>query len=306
MKFLATAASFCRTTEEPKQLIAARGYDLVWIPDATKAQIIAENPDVIINGIEVIDREIMDSCSNLKVVSHHGVGLDGIDLEYAKEKGIVVRTGKGSNTEAVADFAFCLMMACARRLNESQEITLSGVWKKKVGYGVYGKTLGIIGLGAIGKGVAKRARGFDMQVLANDIYWDSEFAESWKVKRATIDEIIETCDFITLHCNLTEESRGMIGYEELKRMKKTAILVNTGRGPLVDHDGLVKGLEEELIAGAGIDVYDVEPAPADDPLFAIPNVIHTPHAAAYTVESLANMSIFAVRNAFEELDKMGL
>ncbi|MGN0734497.1 MAG: phosphoglycerate dehydrogenase [Anaerovoracaceae bacterium] len=304
MKFLATNSSFCKTTEEPKKMIAERGYELVWIPDATKEQIISENPDVIINGIEVVDKEIMDACPNLKVISHHGVGLDGIDLEYAKKKGIAVRTGKGSNTEAVADFAFCLMMACARRINEAQETTLSGVWQKKVGYGIYGKTVGIVGLGAIGKAVAKRAKGFGMEVLANDVYWDEKFAEEWNVKRASVDEIIEQSDFITLHCNLTDENKGMIGYEELKRMKRTAILVNTGRGPLIDHDGLVKAMKEELIAGAGIDVYDVEPAPVDDTLFDIPNVIHTPHVAAYTVESLTNMSMFAVQNAFEELDKL--
>jgi glyoxylate reductase len=240
-----------------------------------------------------IDGDLLAAAPLLRAIANYAVGCDNIDLRAAAARGIAVGVTPGVLTDATADLAFTLLLAAARRLPEAQTAVVGGQWRswepaRWLGSDVHGATLGIVGFGRIGQAVAKRAEGFSMKVLAT---------------RATpLEELLERSDFVSLHCPLTEQTRHLIDARALARMKPSAILVNTARGPIVDQRALVEALHAGVIAGAALDVTDPEPIPLDDPLLSAPNVIILPHVGSATHTARAKMTELAVDNLLAALD----
>lgn len=237
-----------------------------------------------------VDAELIDASPELKAIANYAVGTDNIDLEAATRRGIPVGNTPDVLTETTADLAFGLMLAAARRLIEADSYVRAGEWGEwkpdlLLGHDLHAATLGIVGFGRIGKAVARRAEGFEMNVLHDDL-----------------DEMLEKSDFVSLHVPLTPKTRGMIGARELARMKPTAILVNTARGPLVDTDALTEALSEGRIAGAALDVTDPEPLPADHPLLNAPNLVVAPHIGSATHRTREAMADMAVDNLIAALN----
>lgn len=254
----------------------------------------------IILGIDPLDAEVLAAAPNLRAVAKYGVGLDNIDLEICKRRGIKVSRTVGANSEAVADYALALMLAVARKLVPIDRCCRKRDWSKITSIDLYGKTLGIVGLGAIGKRVASRARGFDMTVLAHDVYWDEAYAATAGIQRADLDTICREADVISLHAALTDESHHCIDAERLASMKSTAILINTARGELVDCAALLTALQEGRIYGAGLDVFEQEP-PTDPAWYALDNLVMGSHCSSSTVGATARMGHMAVDNLLHDL-----
>jgi D-3-phosphoglycerate dehydrogenase len=236
----------------------------------------------------------------LKVISKHGVGYENIDLEAARDRNIPVAIAGGAIADSVADMALALLLALARQIPQGDASVRAGDWKRFVGPELAGKTLGIVGLGQIGKGVCRRAKGFGLQVVAYDTYQDQAFAASWGVSYLPLDELLAQSDFISLHAPVTAETRHLMGAEQLARMKPTAYLINTARGELVDELALYEALKQGHLAGAASDVFIQEP-PGEHPLLTLANFIATPHSAGQTPEGLRRMGEITAENALRVL-----
>lgn len=305
-KILVTPRSFGKTDSSPYALIERAGYEVVKNPVGTiltREQMLLAVADVdgIIVGVDPLDADVLTAAKHLRAIAKYGVGTDNIDTACAKRRGIKLSVTAGANSNAVADYAFALMLACARRVCEINARCHNRDWGKVIGGDLYGKTLGILGLGAIGKGVARRAAGFDMKVLAYDVYWDEAFARANGIVRAEPDVIFAQCDFISLHLPLNEQTRGIVGREAFAAMKPAAIIVNTARGGLIDEEALIEALREKHIQGAGIDVFEQEP-PVNDALYALDTLIMGSHCAASTVGASEAMSLQAAQNLLRDLD----
>ncbi len=236
----------------------------------------------------------------LKVISNFGVGFDRIDIDCATELGVRVCNTPGVLNDAVAELTMALILSLSRNLMDADRFVRDGHWGKRefpFANDIKGKTLGLIGFGRIGLAVAERANAFGMTV----IYADLRKAEDGRWQRVELDQLLSESDFVSLHVNLSEASRGLIGRDELARMKPTAYLVNTSRGPVVDSDALREALQSGAIAGAGLDVTDPEPPAPNDPLLSLPNVVVTPHMGTATFETSALMGELAVTNLIEAL-----
>jgi len=248
-----------------------------------------------------VDAELMDAAPRLKVVSNMAVGYDNIDVAEATKRGIVVGNTPGVLTDTTADLAFALLMAAARRVVEGDRFVRAGKWKTwgpklLLGRDVHGATLGIIGLGRIGSAVAKRARGFDMRIFYYDIRRCEDLEKEWGIEYVDLDTLLAESDFVTVHTILSPETYHLIGERELKLMKKTAILVNAARGPLVDPKALYRALKEGEIAYAALDVTEPEPLPPDDPLLELENVIVVPHIGSASIATRTKMATMAAEN----------
>ena len=250
---------------------------------------------------EKVDGELFSRAPKLKVVSNCAVGFDNIDIPEATKRGIIVGNTPGVLTETTADFAFALLMAAARRVVEGDRIVRSGGWKTwgpmtLLGYDIYGSTLGIIGLGRIGVAMARRAKGFGMKLLYYDLVRRKDVESELGIKYVNLDTLLKESDFVTIHTNLTPETRHLIGAKQFAMMKKTSILVNDARGPIVDNDALYEALRDGRIAFAGLDVTEPEPIPSNHPLLTLDNVIVTPHIASASVETRTKMALMAAEN----------
>ncbi len=261
-----------------------------------------------INGLlclltDRIDAHLMDTAGpSLRVISQYAVGFDNIDVAAATQRGIPVGHTPGVLTDATADFAWALILAAARRVVEGYRYVQAGRWKTwgptlLLGPNVSGATLGIVGFGRIGQAVARRARGFDMRILAYDPFVSREVAQNLGAELVDdLDTLLREADIVTLHTPLTEETYHLIGERELGLMKSTAVLVNTSRGPVVDPDALYRALREGEIAFAALDVTEPEPIPADSPLLTLENLIITPHIASASIQARTAMAEIAARN----------
>jgi len=250
---------------------------------------------------DTIDAELMDAAPNLKVVSNYAIGYDNIDVQAATERGILVCHTPGILTETTADFAFALLVCVARRVVEAARYVREGKWQTWgpllcLGYDIHGSTLGLIGLGRIGSALAKRASGFSMRVLYNDIYRQPRLEKELGVIYTDLRTLLREADFISLHTPLTPETYHMMGSEQFNMMKNTAILINTSRGQVVDQEALCEALVSGEIAGAGLDVTDPEPIEADDPLLTLDNCVVAPHIASASVATRALMATMAAEN----------
>ena len=247
-----------------------------------------------------IDGEVMDAAgAGLKVISNYAVGFDNIDVDAATARGIPVGNTPGALTDATADFAFALLMSTARRIPEGDSFVRAGRWKTwgpmlLLGTDIQGATLGLVGFGRIGKAVARHASGFDMRV----IYYDPNEKPDPAIKATPVDfeTLLAESDFVSLHTPLTPDTRHLIDAEALSRMKQTAVLVNTSRGPVVDMDALHEALRDRRIFAAALDVTDPEPLPTDHPLLKLDNLVIAPHIASASHTARGNMAWMAANN----------
>ncbi len=249
-----------------------------------------------------IDVEVFDAAPKLRIVSQYAVGYDNIDIKEATKRGIYVTNTPGVLTKTVADFTFALMLAVARRVVEADRYIRNRKWKvgwhplMMIGADIYERTLGIVGMGRIGSAVAKRAKGFGMRVLYYDATRREDLEKELGVEYADMDKLLEGSDFISLHVPLTPETYHLMGEGQFRKMKPTAFLINTSRGKVVDQKALYKALKEGWIAGAGLDVFEQEPIPSDDPLLQLNNVVLTPHAASASYETRSKMAEIVAKN----------
>jgi glyoxylate reductase len=257
-------------------------------------------------GHPLVDGALLDRLPGLKTISNYGVGVDHIDLQAARERGIPVGNTPGILDGATADMGFALLLAAARRLVEGDRYARSPAFTHydpgaMLGREVHGAALGIVGLGRIGRQVARRARGFDMQVLYHNPRRDEQAEATLGVEYASLDELLGASDFVMLCCPLTSETRGLIGRAAIDRMKPTATLINLARGPIVDTDAVTQALAERRIYAAALDVTDPEPLPRDHPLLGLPNVTITPHLGSATQQTRQKMAEVSVENLLRGL-----
>jgi len=250
---------------------------------------------------------VIDSLQGVQIIANVAVGFDNIDVPAATRKGILVSNTPDVLTETTADFAFTLLLAAARRVVEGHEFVHSGAWRKwyidlLVGQDVHHKTLGIFGMGRIGQAVARRGRGFSMRILYHDAIRAPEKVErELALEFVSVEQLLGESDFISLHVPLLDSTRKLIGEAQLKLMKRTAVLVNTSRGPVVDEAAVAKALAQGWIAGAGLDVFEREPE-VNPELLKLKNVVLAPHIASASVDTRREMSLLAARNAVAALE----
>jgi phosphoglycerate dehydrogenase-like enzyme len=252
--------------------------------------------DGVVAGSDNYSAPVIESTDRLKVIVRVGVGYDTVDLETATRRGIQVGTTPGTNQDAVSDYAFGMILALARNIVTHHNTTAAGGWTRLPGPDVYGKTLGVVGAGAVGKGTARRGRGFDMTVLAHDVYQDPAWAERTGVTYVELDELFRRADYVSLHAPLLPSTRNLVNRERLALMKPTAYLVNTARGELVDLDALKEALDAGRLAGAALDVFPKEPPPEGHPILTTKNLIFSPHVAGLSNEANTKASLMACRS----------
>jgi glyoxylate reductase len=307
-----------RISEEGLERIVAQTDADVWQEDRPPSrtellQRVAGVDGLLSMVTERIDDELLDHAGlQLKVVSTFAVGFDNIDVAACTRRGVVVGNTAGVLTETTADAAFALLMAAARRIPEGVEYVRQDRWKYwspmlLIGRDIHHATLGILGFGRIGREMAKRARGFDMQVL----YYSRHAASSEDEMRlgarhASMDDVLAGSDFVSLHVTLTPETHHLMNHERLAKMKRSAILVNASRGPVVDPDALYDALKNGVIAGAALDVTEPEPMPGDHPLLTLPNCLVVPHIASASVATRARMASIAAENLLAGLKRQPL
>ena len=247
-------------------------------------------------GLDIIDEEVLAAAPKLRVLSKHGIGTDNINIPAATRRGIVVANTPGTNSSAVADLAIGLMICIARKVLRSNATVRKGQLVPLLGPELEGKTLGIIGVGNIGKKVARRALAFGMRVIGNDLIENAAFAAETGVRYVSKDEIFRASHFITLHTPLTPETRDMIGKQEILRMRDGAYLINTARGGVVDEDAVAQALIEGKLAGAAFDAFAIEPPALNCALFKAPNVLLTTHMGGSTPEAIQRAGDLAAWN----------
>lgn len=291
----------------PDVLNEMRAAGCVFLPSdldraPTEDELIARIGDaqVLISGTEPVTARVLAAAPSLRGISKHGVGYENIDLDAARARGIPVAIAGGAIADSVADMAFALLLALARQVPQGDASVKAGQWKRFLGPEMRGKALGIIGLGQIGKEVARRAKGFGLRLLATDSYPDAAFAAAWGVKYVPLDDLLTRSDFVSLHAPVTPETRRLIGAAQLARMKPSALLVNTARGELIDEAALYDALATGRLGGAALDVFTQEP-PSDSPLLGLPNFVAAPHSAGQTPEGLRRMGEITAENALRVL-----
>ena len=260
--------------------------------------------DGCIAGVDHFTANVMGNAPGLRVISRYGTGVDGVDLAAARERNIVVCNTPGVNAQAVADMTFGLLLSLTRSIPVLDRKTRNGEWPRASGVELYGKTFGILGLGAVGKAVAKRATGFSMKVIACSPRINKEYAEGNGIVEVDFDTLIRESDFLSLHLPLKEQTRHIISANAMKAMKKGAFIINTSRGGVVDEEAAQVLLREGHLGGLGVDVFETEPA-VDSPFFEFDNVVVTPHTAAHTVEAVQAMAAMSVRNLIDVLSGNG-
>ncbi|GHT85499.1 2-hydroxyacid dehydrogenase [Spirochaetia bacterium] len=298
---LVTARSFAKGNAEPLELLEKAACTVIRPKDDADLRARLPDADGIIAGLETYDAALLARAAKLKIISRYGVGYDAIDLDAAHKRGIKVAFTPGANSDSVADLAMTLMLAAARHVPYMDAAIKSGKQDRPQGVEMWRKTLGIIGTGRIGKGVIKRASGFEMKFLCYDTYKDESFVSSLGGKYVDPDTLYRQSDFITIHSPLNDETRGMISAAEFKKMKPTAVIVNTARGGIIDEAALADALKAGVIGAAALDATVEEP-PYGSPLCGLPNCILSPHAGAATAEAAYNMGMLAVRNLLAVLE----
>jgi glyoxylate reductase len=249
-----------------------------------------------------IDKEVFDAARKLRVISNYAVGFNNIDVNQATNRGIYVTNTPGILTETTADCAFALLMTTARRIAEGDRNIRARKWihawgpKMFIGGDIHGKTLGIIGMGRIGLAMVKRAQGFNMKILYNNPKRISELEKEYKITYEELDDLLSKSDFVSIHTPLTDRTHHLIGKQQLEKMKKTAYLINTSRGPVVDEEALYNALSNRTIAGAGLDVFEKEPIDPSNPLIQLDNIVMTPHIASASIDTRTAMAVMAATN----------
>ncbi|MEM9480344.1 MAG: phosphoglycerate dehydrogenase [Verrucomicrobiota bacterium] len=300
-RILLTTTSYQDTPGPHHELLESQGWEIVRergpLPEEKMLELAGEF-DAFLCGDDAITAAVIDkSAPRLKVISKYGIGLDKIDVDYATQQKLPILFTPGVNHTTVAEHAFGLLLCLSKHLVEVGHAASVGEWKRITGHEIWGKTMGIIGLGRIGKEVAVRAKAFGMPVIAYDVYWDEEFAASHDIDRMdTMDDVLVNADVITLHCFLSDETRGLINADKIAEMKDDAIILNTARGELVETSAVVDALNSGKLGGYGTDVLDEEPPPADHPLLGCQNAVVTSHIGSRTYESVERQAMKATNN----------
>ncbi len=299
-----------RMTQEARALLEATN-ELVTLDFGYSQEELFEclsRVDVIISKAAPITEGVLDAAPRLKAIVNWGVGYDHVDVPSATRRGIYVTNTQGSNAEAVAEMTFSLMLSLARRTHQADRLVRKGAWKSGkllpswlTGVELRNRILGIVGMGAVGRCVAKIAKGFGMRVLVYDPYAPAENIRHLGGNPVDLDSLLRESDVVTIHAPLTEETRELVNGRRIALMKPTAFLINTARGPIVDQTALIEALQTRRIAGAGLDVFASEPLPHDHGLLALDDVILTPHIAAITEEAMKNASRMVVRQVLQVL-----
>ena len=301
-RILLSTTSYQDTPGSHHDLLESHDWEIVRVRGPLNEQEmldISGEFDGFLCGDDAITAAVIDkSLPRLKWIAKYGIGLDKIDKEYATSKGIPIGFTPGVNHTTVAEHTFGLMIGLTKKIFESVSYTAKGEWKRPTGNEIMGKTIGIVGLGRIGKEVATRAKAFGMEVQAYDIYWDEEFAADHGVKKcASTDELLQSSDVISLHCFLDDKTRGLVDAGSIKTMKDGVVIINCARGEVVDTDALAAALHSGKVGGYGADVLEVEPPPSDHPLFSTPNTAITTHIGSRTYESVVRQATKATQNA---------
>lgn len=293
-----------------EQYFTENSWQIVWNPAASAMRAsdiirhdVRHKLDAILvySSSDEINHEVFTRCRNLKVVSRHGVGIENIDIIAAEQAGVAVKTtAKIPGYETVADLTFALLLSLARKVPQIDATLRKSGWFRPVSSDVWGKTLGIFGLGRIGQAVAKRAKGFDMRILVNTRQPADAVVRAAGITVCSKEELLAEADFVSLHCTLHQDTKHMIDAAELALMKPSAYLINTARAGLVNQGALLAALKSRTIAGAAIDVFENEPA-VNDPLIVagLENVVATTHVGSYTVDSLRRMDFLVAANIVE-------
>jgi D-3-phosphoglycerate dehydrogenase / 2-oxoglutarate reductase len=300
-RVLLTTTSYQDTPGEHHALLAAQGFDVHRergpLPESKMLEL-AGDFDAFLCGDDEITAAVLEkSAPRLKVISKYGIGLDKIDVAECTRRKLPVLFTPGVNHTTVAEHVFCLLLGLVRNLVDSANSVRAGQWKRVTGNELWQKKLGLIGLGRIGQEVAKRARAFDMEVHALDLYWPEAFAEQHGITRHTESEsLLSACDVISLHTNLSEQTRHLIKAERIAIMKPGALLVNTARAELVHLQDVIDALNSGKLGGYATDVLDEEPPPADHPLLQHPRALITPHIGSRTFESVPRQAMRSTLN----------
>ncbi|MHB8807549.1 MAG: phosphoglycerate dehydrogenase [Anaerolineaceae bacterium] len=252
--------------------------------------------DGYIAGLDEINAAALAAAVHLKVIARYGVGVDNVDLKAAREHGIIVTNTPGANAKSVAELTVGLILSLARDIPQAAQATKAGGWPRTNGISLEGKTIGLIGLGAIGKQTARRLYGFDCRLLAYDVYQDTAFAATNAIEYVDMNQLLAESDFIVLHCPLTDQTRALVNEKFLSKVKKGAFLINTARGELIDETALLSALQSGILRGAAVDVYSKEPPNADNPLLKSERVIATPHMSSHSDGATNNMGRMALEN----------
>jgi len=287
--------------------ILRRGLEVaVWdedraIPRDVLLREIGDADAVLTLLTEKVDQEFLDHTPKARIVANMAVGFDNIDVPACTRRKVVVTNTPGVLTETTADFAFALLMAVARFVVPGVGYVRDGKWESWspslfVGRDIHHATLGIVGLGRIGQEMAKRGRGFDMEIVYYDVYRREDLEQQHGWRYAELDDLLVEADFVTVHVDLNDHTRGLFSTEAFRKMKKTAYLINAARGPIVDLDALYQALKSGEIGGAGLDVTDPEPIPADHPILQLENAVVCPHIASASLQTRTKMAILAAEN----------
>ena len=303
-KIFISTTTFAQFSTTPLKLFEEKQYDVVLNDKGRKlsedeiAETVSEF-DGILAGTEVYSKIVLDKAVKLRAISRLGVGLDNIDLDYTKIKGIKVFKTQTTPALAVVELTLGLILDLLRKISFQNSQLKAGTWNKKMGSLLAGNTLGIIGLGTIGKKLVEISKGFDLKYMAHDIQQDEGFSKTYDIQYCQLDELLSGSDVVSIHLSLSKETNNIIDCDALKKMKRDAILINTSRGEIVDEKALTEALDKELIAGAGLDVYREEPY--NGPLLQYDNVITTPHIGAYAKEIRIQMELEAAKNLIKGL-----
>ncbi len=306
MRVLVTPTSYGKTDPRLKTELEGLVCEVIYNPSSKPLRSadvarLLEGVDGYIAGLDEINRSALEKADALKVIARYGVGVDNVDLAAAREKGITVTNTPGANASAVAELAVGLILALARRIPEAINATRSGGWPRLSAISLDGKTVGLLGFGAVGKQVARRLGGFDCEIVAYDPYPDQIFAVSHNIQIVTQEEVIRKADFLSLHLPLQLETRLVVNAGFLSKMKKGSFLINTARGELIDEPALVEAIQSKHLAGAGLDVFTHEPPGPDNPLLRLPQVLVTPHCSSHTDGAMNAMGWMALNDCLSVL-----
>jgi phosphoglycerate dehydrogenase-like enzyme len=305
-RILVTPTSYGSTNISLKTELERQVGEVIYNPTKKLLQAIdllplIENIDGYIAGLDVIDAQVIKSANRLKVISRYGVGVDNIDLAAAKEKGIVLTNTPGANSGSVAEMTVGLILSLARRIPEAVMLTRLGDWSRLNGISLEGKTVGLLGFGAIGREVARRLAGFKCYLIAYDPFPDLVSAKKLRVTLVPLKTLITESDFVSLHCPLLPETREIVNQNFLLQMKQGSFLINTARGELINENALVHAIQRGRLGGVALDVFSNEPPASDNPLLRLPQVLVTPHSSSHTDGATNTMGWMALNDCLAVL-----
>ena len=306
VKIAITTTSFAKLDEQPLLLLSDSRFDVVlnsYGRKLSRDEVVELAADAVglIAGTEQLDISVLEKLPKLKCISRLGVGMDNIDIDVAKQKGIKLYKTQTTPAPAVAELALGLMIDSARKISNQNSDLKSGTWQKKMGNILQGKTLGIVGLGTIGKTLVKLVKGFNFKILGYDLYQDEHFKTKYGVTYCDLDTLLAKSDIVSIHLNLSDETNQLMNEEQISKMKPDSILINTSRGEIIDEEALFNALKDKKILGAGLDVFNDEPY--SGPLKKLNNIILTPHIGSYAKELRIQMEIETVENLLRGLNE---